>query len=54
MVKMCKCLEKKKNELEELGFENVEIKQVTVAKHGKKGRAVLAHKFCPWCGQPLN
>ena len=54
MIKMCKCLEKKKEELESLGFENVEIKHVTVAKHGKKGRAVLQHKFCPWCGKPLS
>lgn len=53
MIKMCKCLEKKKEELESLGFENVEIKHVTIAHHGKKGRAILQHKFCPWCGKEL-
>lgn len=53
MIKMCKCLEKKKEELEKLGFENVEIKQTTIAKHGKKGRAILQHIYCPWCGKKL-
>lgn len=53
IVKMCKCLESKKKELENLGFENVEIKQTTIAKHGKKGRAILQHIYCPWCGQKL-
>ena len=53
IMEMCKCLEKKKEELESLGFENVEIKQVTIAKHGKKDRAILGHVYCPWCGKKL-
>lgn len=50
---MCKCLEVKRQELEKLGFDNIEIKQITVAKHGKKGRAILQHVYCPWCGKKL-
>lgn len=50
---MCKCLENKKKELEKLGFENVVICQETIAKHGKKGRAIIKHTYCPWCGEKL-
>lgn len=50
---MCKCLEGKKKELETLGFSNIEIKNVTIAKHGHKGRAILQHEYCPFCGKKL-
>lgn len=51
---MCRCIENKIKELNKLGFKNVEIAHVTIAKHSVKGKVILKHEYCPWCGEKLR